>query len=131
MRFCVAVQLQRTHIAGSVVTAADFLSRLELEVREKIRLEMREDVKTTTYEVTHPAQISQTENNFSSGRKMVKMTLKHKHLKGESNLAKKAAEWVANEEPSSMKPSIMEFIMLDGDTACIPWKESRQMQKYE
>ena len=112
MRFFVAVQLQKTHIAGSVITAADFLFRLELEVREKIRLEIREDVKTTTIEVAHPAQTSQTENNSSSRKKMVKMTLKHKHLKGESNLAKKAAEWVANEEPSTMKPSFKEFTNL-------------------
>ena len=122
---------KKAQIAGSVNTAADFLSRLELEVREKFHLEIREDVQTTTYEVTHPAQMSQTENNSSSRKKMVKLTLKHKHLKGESNLAKKAAEWVANEEPSSMKPSIKEFIMLDGDTACTPWSESRQMHEYE
>ena len=40
------------HIAGSVNTAADFLSRLELKVTEKIRLKIREDVHTTPIEVT-------------------------------------------------------------------------------
>ena len=40
------------HIAGSVNTAADFLSRLELKVTEKIRLKIREDIHTTPIEVT-------------------------------------------------------------------------------
>ena len=40
------------HIAGSVNTAADFLSRLELKVTEKIRLKIREDIHTTPVEVT-------------------------------------------------------------------------------
>ena len=40
------------HIAGSVNTAADFLSRLELKVTEQIRLKIREDIQTTPIEVT-------------------------------------------------------------------------------
>ena len=40
------------HLAGSVNTAADFLSRLELKVTEKIRLKIREDNRTTPIEVT-------------------------------------------------------------------------------
>ena len=39
-------------IAGSVTTAADFLSRLELIVTEKVRLKIREDIQTTPIEVT-------------------------------------------------------------------------------
>ena len=40
------------HIAGSVNTAADFLSRLELKVTEKIRLKIWEDIQTTPIEIT-------------------------------------------------------------------------------
>ena len=40
------------HIAGSVNTAADFFSRLELKVTEKIHLKIREDVQTTPIEVS-------------------------------------------------------------------------------
>ena len=40
------------HIAGSVNTAADFLSRLELKVTKKIRLKIREDTHITPIEVT-------------------------------------------------------------------------------
>ena len=43
---------KRAHIAGSVNTAADFLSRLEPKVTEKIRLKIREDIHTTPIEVT-------------------------------------------------------------------------------
>ena len=39
-------------ITGSVNTAADLLSRLELKVTERIRLKIREDVQTTPIEVT-------------------------------------------------------------------------------
>ena len=37
------------HIAGSVNTAADILSRLELKVTEKIHLKIREGVQTNTH----------------------------------------------------------------------------------
>ena len=39
------------HIAGSINTAADFLSRLELKVTEMIHLKIRENVQTTPIEV--------------------------------------------------------------------------------
>ena len=39
------------HIAGSLNTAAVFLSTLELKVREKNRLKIREDIETTPPEV--------------------------------------------------------------------------------
>ena len=41
-----------TQIAGSINTAADFLYRLELKVKEEIRLKIREVVQTTVIEVT-------------------------------------------------------------------------------
>ena len=40
------------HIADSVNTEADFLSRLELKVTEKIRLKIQEDGRTTPMEVS-------------------------------------------------------------------------------
>ena len=40
------------NIAGSVNTAADFLSRLELKVTKKIHFKIREVVQTTSIEVT-------------------------------------------------------------------------------
>ena len=40
------------HIAGSVNTAADFHSRLQLKIAERIRLKIRKDVQTTPIKVT-------------------------------------------------------------------------------
>ena len=40
------------HTAGSVNTAANFLSRLELIITEKTRLKIRENIQTTSIEVT-------------------------------------------------------------------------------
>ena len=43
---------KKAHFAGSVNTAADFYSRLELKLVEKIHFKIREDVQTTPLEVT-------------------------------------------------------------------------------
>ena len=47
---------------------------------------------------------------------MLKTRLKNKPLRGKSNLEEKVTEWVAHEEPSSMKPSNKEFTKIDGNT---------------
>ena len=52
------------HIAGSVNTAADFPSQLELKVTEKIRLKIREDVQTTPIEVTTSSSDVAEEEQF-------------------------------------------------------------------
>ena len=52
------------HIAGPVNTAADFLSRLELKVREKIRLKVREDIQTTPIEATTSSSDVAEEEQF-------------------------------------------------------------------
>ena len=58
------------HIAGSNNTAADFLSRLELKVTEKIHLKLREDVQTIPIEVSTLPQMLQMKNNSSSRKQM-------------------------------------------------------------
>ena len=45
--YVLQINFKIAHIAGSVNTAADFLSRLELKVTEKIRLKIREDIHKT------------------------------------------------------------------------------------
>ena len=52
------------HIAGSVNTAADFFSRLELKVTEKIHLKIREDVQTTAIEVSTSSSDVADEEQF-------------------------------------------------------------------
>ena len=56
------------HIAGSVSIAADFLSRLELKVTEKIHLKIREDIQTTAIEVTTSSSDVADEEQFSFTR---------------------------------------------------------------
>ena len=57
-------ELKIAHIVGSVNTAADFLSRLELKVTEKIRLKNREDIQKTTIELTTTSSIVAVEEQF-------------------------------------------------------------------
>ena len=52
------------HIAGSVNTAADFLSRLELKVTEKIHLKIQADVQTTPIEVSTSSSDVADEEQF-------------------------------------------------------------------
>ena len=52
------------HITGSVNTASDFFSRLELKVTEKIHLKIREDVQTTPTEVTTSTSDVANEEQF-------------------------------------------------------------------
>ena len=52
------------HIAGSVNTAADFLSRLELKVTEKIHLKIQEDVQSTPIEVSTASSDVADEEQF-------------------------------------------------------------------
>ena len=52
------------HIAGSVNTAADFVSRLELKVTEKIHLKIREDVQITPIEVSTSSSYVADEEQF-------------------------------------------------------------------
>ena len=57
--------LKIAHVAGSVNTAADFQSQLELKVTEKIRLKIREDVQTTPIEVTtSSSDVADEEQSF-------------------------------------------------------------------
>ena len=104
------------HIAGSVNTAADFLSRLELRVTEKIHLEIREDVQTTPIEVsTSSSDVADEEQFFftqpDSQDETEKQILQKKELP-----QKNAAEWVTNQELCLLKPSIKEFTKIDGNT---------------
>ena len=52
------------HIAGSVNTAAEFLSRLKKKVTEKFHLKIREDVQTTPIEVSTSSSDVADEEQF-------------------------------------------------------------------
>ena len=73
------------HIAGSVNTAADFLSRLELKVTEKIRLTIREDIHTTPIEVTTTSSDVADEEKFSSHTQTTVKSQRNKPLNEKRN----------------------------------------------
>ena len=52
------------HIDGSVNIAADFRSRLEPKITDKIRLKIREDIQTTPIEVTTSSSDVADEEQF-------------------------------------------------------------------
>ena len=103
-----------SHIAGSVNTAADFLSRLELKVREKIHLKIREDVQTTHIEVSTSSSDVADEEQFFFTQPDTQDETEEQTLQQKKQSQEKAAEYVVNQELSSMKPSIKEFTKIDG-----------------
>ena len=104
------------YIAGSVNTAADFLSRLELKVTERIRHKIREDVQTTPIEVKTSSSDVAVEEQFFFTHTDDQDETEKQILQRKEQSREKAVEWVVNQEPSSMKPSIKEFTKIDGNT---------------
>ena len=104
------------HIAGSVNTAADFLSRLELKATEKIHFKIREDVQTTLIEVSTSSSDVADEEQFFFTQPNSQNKTQEQIIQRKEQPQKKAAEWVVNQELSSMKPSIKEFTKIDGNT---------------
>ena len=104
------------HIAGSVNTAADFFSRLDLKVTETIGLKIREDVQTTPIEVTTFSSDVADEEQFFFTKTDDQDETEKQILKRKKQSRRKAAVWVVNQEPPSMKPSIKEFTKIDGNT---------------
>ena len=103
------------HISGSVNTAADFLSRFELKVTEKIHLKIREVVQTTPIEVTTSSSDVADEAQFFFTQADGPDETEEQILQWKEQSQKKGAEWVLNQEPSSMKPRIKEFTKIDGN----------------
>ena len=104
------------HIAGSVNTAADFLSRLELKVTEKIGLKIREDTHTTPIEVsTSSSDVADEEQIFfthaDDGKESEEQTLERKEQSRQN-----AKQWAANEESLALKTSVKAFTKIDGNT---------------
>ena len=106
---------KKAHIAGSVNTAADFLSRLELKVTEKIRLKIREDIHTTPVEVTTSfSDVADEEQIFfthaDDGKESEEQTLERKEQSRQN-----AKHWVANEESPALKTCVKQITKVDGN----------------
>ena len=101
------------HNAGSVNTAADFLSRRELEVTEKIRLKIREDIRTTPIEVTTSFSdvtdeeqffFTRADNNDESEEETIERKRQSKH---------NAKQLAMNEESTVLKTNVKEFTKIE------------------
>ena len=119
------------HFAGSVNAAADFLSRLELKVTERIRLKIREDVQTTPIEVTTSSSDVADEEQFFFTQPDDQDETEEQILQRKEQSCEKPAEWVANQEPSSLKPSIRNSQRSTETLRRTPFKDSKQMPEYE
>ena len=104
------------HIAGLVNAAADFFSPLELKVTEKIHLKIREDVPTTPIEFTTSSSDVADEEQIFFTQTDGQDETEEQILERKEKSREKAAEWVVNQESSSMKPSRKEFTKIDGNT---------------
>ena len=72
------------HVAGSVNARANFLSRFEFKVTEKILLKIREDIQTPPIDVTTSSldRKSLMKNNFSSLKQTITTSQKNIPLNG-------------------------------------------------
>ena len=107
---------KKAQIDGSVNTAADFLSRLEVKVTERIHLKIREDVQTTPIEVTISSSDVADEERFFFTHTDDQEETEEQNLQRKDQSRQKAVEWITNQEQSSMKPSIVEFTKIDKNT---------------
>ena len=104
------------HIAGSVNTAADFLSRLELKVTEKIRLKIKEDIQTTPIEVTTFSYDVADEEQVFFTHADDTIESEEQTLERKKQSRQNAKQWAANEESPVLKTSVTEFTKIDGNT---------------
>ena len=108
------------HFAGSVNTAADFLTRLELKVTEKIRLKIREDIQTTPIEVTFSSSDVSDEEQFLFTHADDSNESEEQTLERKEQSKQNAKQWAANEESPILKTSLKEFTKIDGSTTSYP-----------
>ena len=89
---------------------------MELKVTEKIHLKIREDVQTTPTEVSTSSSDVADEKKFFFMQSDGQDETEEQILQRKEQSQQKAAEWVINQEPSSLKPSIKEITKVDGNT---------------
>ena len=104
------------HIAGSVNTAADFRSRLELKVTETIRLKIREDIQTTPIEVTTSSSDVADEEQFFFTQADNSDESEQQSVERKEQSEQNAKQWAVNEESPFLKTSVKDFTNIDGNT---------------
>ena len=107
---------KKAHIAGSVNTGADFLSRLELKITEKIRLKIREDIQMTPIEVTTSSSDVADEEKFFFTHTDDTNEPEEQTFERKEHSRQNAKQCAANEESTVFKTSVKEFTKIDGNT---------------
>ena len=102
--------------AGSVNTAVDSFSRLELKVLEKIRLKIREYIQTRPTELTISSSDVADEEQFFFTQADNEDELEDQTLEQKEQSGQNAKQWVANEELPSLKTSAKELTKINGNT---------------
>ena len=113
---------KKIHIAGSVNTAADFLSRLELKATEKIRLKIREDIQITPTEVTTSSSDVADEEQFFFTHTDDNNESEKQFLERKERSRQNAKQWAANEESPVLKTGVKEFTKIGGNTTSYSMK---------
>ena len=114
--FVLQFNFKIAHIAGSINTAADFLSRLEHKFTEKIRLQIREDIQTTRIEVTTFCSDVAYEKQFFFAQADNNDKSEEQTLERKKQPKRNAMQWAANEESPVLKTSVKQFTKTDGNT---------------
>ena len=83
---------------------------------DKIHLKIREDVQTTATEVSTSSSDVADEEQFFFTQTFHQDETEKQTLQRKKQSQKRAAEWVVNQKPSSLKPSIKEFTKINGNT---------------
>ena len=104
------------HIAGSVNTAADFPSRIELKLTEKIHLKIREDIQITPIEVTTSSSNVADKEHFFFTQAHNNEESKEQTLERKEQSRQKAEQFAATEESSALNRSVKEFTKINGNT---------------
>ena len=104
------------HIAGSVNTAADFLSKHDFKVTERKRLKIREDIQTTPIEVTTSSSDVADEEQFFFTQADDNDESEEQTLERKEQSKQNAKQWAMNEESPVLKTIVTEFTKIDGNT---------------
>ena len=104
------------HISCPVNTAADFLSRPQFKVTEKIRLQIREDIQTTHIGVTTSSSDVADEEQFFCRQADENDESEEQTLEKREQSRQIARQRVAKEEPSALKTSVKEITKINGKT---------------
>ena len=82
----------------------------------KVRLKIREDIQTTPIEVTTSSSDAADEKQFFFTQTDKNNESEGQTLEQKEQSKQNAEQWVANEEPLSLKTFVKEFTRIDGNT---------------